>query len=452
MTDDATELPKGGDDTDRAVDLDPVTAVKRKRFHEEDADDLAKAVGITTERLNKPTEKFAYFEDDQRFVVVAGAQEKDEVARAFARGLGLRGGRRLLLVLPEGHCFATMQRAPWFKPDAQPEIWTYGRGAPVKQRLKTREQAEEALRDRLKANQSLEAELVAATTAKHLGALSKSVWELVEWATSHGRLDPSHLKGERAWHCLGQKVLSIKGTTAGLAVRAGVHYTGVKAPEPVVVTRHDPLTEDRFKKVRAEVEAGIQRRLQSDDPQIHKADESWLQAVIRRDPKLVGVEQPALREFPAWRAPRRLQEVGTRFHRPHGRRRTRQHPHRRDQGREERRRDADPPRARLLHLGPGLREGGSPPPFSVIAIDVRDPLRDRRFSRRSACRAARTGAGEWARREHPVEVPYHPRLVRAPRHHAAAPSRCSFPTVSCHRQRDNYRREREWLAAFQGWL
>jgi hypothetical protein len=34
---------------------------------------------------------------------------------------------------------------------------------------------------------------------------------------------------------------------------------------------------------------------------IHRPDEHWLQAVIRRNPGLVGVEQPALRELPAWR-------------------------------------------------------------------------------------------------------------------------------------------------------
>lgn len=296
---DATEPFDEAGDT---VTLDPSTAAERKRFHEQDADGLARAVGAKAKRANKPTEKFAYYEDSSRLVVVAGAQEKHEVAVALARGLGRRGDRQLVLVLPDAHCFATMQRAPWLRPEAQPQIWTYRRGAPTtRQRLRTRAQAEDALRARLKPGQSLEEELLASATAKHLGARSEAVFELVEWATSHPRLDPSHLRGERAWHCRGQKVLSIKTGRNELHVRAGIHYSGADAPKPVVATPACPLSGVDLRKVKAAVEAGITLRLDSADPQIHRADEHWLQAVIRRDPALVGVEQPALREFPAWR-------------------------------------------------------------------------------------------------------------------------------------------------------
>ena len=228
------ESPDADEDHLKPVDFDPTTAAKRQHFHQTQADELARAVGMDVKRTNKATEKFAYYQDAERFVVIAGAQEKHEVAQAFARGLGLRGDRRLVLVLPDGRSFATMQRAPWFKTDARPEIWTYGKTAPTRQKLKTPKQTCEALLERLKPNQTLDDELVASTTAKHLGTHSTSVWELVEWATSHARLDPSHLRGERAWHCLGQKVLSIKGMRGGLAIRAGVHYTGANAPKPVV--------------------------------------------------------------------------------------------------------------------------------------------------------------------------------------------------------------------------
>lgn len=278
----------------------PSTAAERKRFHEQDATKLAVAVGLKAERHNDTKERFAYFADDERFVVVAGAQEKDEVESAFARGLGLRDKRRLVLVLPERHSFATVQRAPWFKPDAQPEIWTYGKTAPVKQVLKTREQTEEALRQRLKPGETLESELQDATAAKHLGGRSNAVWQLVEWATMHERLDPGHRKGERSWHCMGQKVLSITGTRAGLSIKAGVHYTGAGAPAPLLAKGSAALTVAEIEKVKAAVEVGITARLEGPPP-IHRPDEHWLQAVIRRDPKLVGVEHPALREFPAWR-------------------------------------------------------------------------------------------------------------------------------------------------------
>lgn len=125
-----------------------------------------------------------------------------------------------------------MQRAPWFKAEAQPEIWTYVSGTPVKQTLKTRAQTEEELLKHLKPGQSLQDELEAATRAKHLGKHSAAVWDLVEWATSHRRLDPGHLKGEWSWHCMGQKVLSITGTEAARSIKAGVHYSKPRRPFP----------------------------------------------------------------------------------------------------------------------------------------------------------------------------------------------------------------------------
>lgn len=297
MATDASEDPA---ETDYELDESSNTKSERKRFHLEDAAGLAAAVGIKSNLFNDPIEKFAYFTDEERFVVVAGVQEKQSVELAFARGLGKRGDRALVLVLPELHCFATMQRAPWFKADDQPEIWTYGTSDPVKQTLKTRGETEEELSKFLNPDQNHQRVPKSARTSKHLGAYSPAVWNLVEWATSHELLDPNHRSNERSWLCMGQKVLSITSTKSELRITAGVHSKG-KAPVPIVVTGANTLTHDQLDKVQADVVEGIAVRLESDDSRIHCADESWLQAVIRRDPKLVGVEQPALREFPAWR-------------------------------------------------------------------------------------------------------------------------------------------------------
>lgn len=65
-----------------------------KHFDENDATKLAADLGIETHRRNRPTERFAYFADSERFVIVAGAQEKKDVESAFARDLGLRENRR----------------------------------------------------------------------------------------------------------------------------------------------------------------------------------------------------------------------------------------------------------------------------------------------------------------------------------------------------------------------
>lgn len=45
--------------------------------------------------------------------------------------------RRMLLVLPDEHAFAAVQRAPWFKPDAQPEGWLHDGSTPRLQTMPT---------------------------------------------------------------------------------------------------------------------------------------------------------------------------------------------------------------------------------------------------------------------------------------------------------------------------
>lgn len=124
---------------------------------------------------------------------------------------------------------------------------------------------------------------------------------LVDWATAHALLDPGHRRSERAWHCMGQKVLSLRPTKdGGLDVRAGIHYSKpAEAPAPFHVAKGSQLLEAERKAVASQVEQGIQERLHGSKH--HHPDEHYLQAVIRRAPDLVGVEQPALREVPAWR-------------------------------------------------------------------------------------------------------------------------------------------------------
>ncbi len=159
----------------------------------------------------------------------------------------------------------------------------------------------EHLREKLKPGQTLHDELRVAATATHLGAETETVAELVEWAARHPLLDGSHRRGERAWHCMGQRVLSIKRSNAGVTLTAGIHYTGPgRAPVPVVVGKGSSLGREQFDELKQLIAAGITARLEGPLP-IHRPDEHWLQAVIRQDPSLVGVEQPALRELPAWR-------------------------------------------------------------------------------------------------------------------------------------------------------
>lgn len=276
--------------------------VERERsvFNTTTAPKLAAAVGVAQPWDQGGSARFAFFADDERFVVVAGSQEGHHVDLAFALGLSYRADRQLVLVLPEQHAFATLQRGPWFTGGARPQVYLHNgatlRACPLPVQSETVERLTS-----VKPGLSPEEELRLAATPKHLGSHSGAVYELSEWATKHPLLDASHRRGERSWHCMGQKVLSIKATKGGLAVTAGIHYSKQgQAPEPQIIGPGETLTRSQFESVKAQVYEGAEARL-SGPPPIHRPDEHWLQAVIRRDPSMVGVEQPALREVPAWR-------------------------------------------------------------------------------------------------------------------------------------------------------
>jgi hypothetical protein len=187
---------------------------------------------------------FAYFCDDQRLLIVAGPQEGSHVDLAFAQGLELCGSRRLVLILPEDHAFATLQRAPWFKADARPDVYLHDGVTTHACELPT--QDETVRRLAAKHEGSPQAELRKAATPAHLGVRSSTVYDLVEWVTKEPLLDASYRRGEQSWHCMGQKVLSIKVTTAGLAVTAGIHYSKPgEAPVPVAVVKGESLRRAR---------------------------------------------------------------------------------------------------------------------------------------------------------------------------------------------------------------
>ena len=271
----------------------------RELFNTETAPTLAKQIEATEQLTPKDwSKRFTYFLDTKgQLVIVSGDQEEEEVDLALAYGLTYRKDRPLVLVLPKERAFPTLQRAPWLTEGARPTVHLHdGDCVDAKETLA---KSEETI-DRVchVTEKSPREELRSAATPLHLGEdHSAKVAELVEWATKHPLLDPGHRQGERAWHCMGQKVLSIRRSGTTPKIRAGIHTTKEGKPafegeEGTAPTVADPLAAIPL------VEDGIKARLSG---KYHRADEHWLQAVIRRDPTLVGVEQPALREVPAWR-------------------------------------------------------------------------------------------------------------------------------------------------------
>lgn len=273
---------------------------QRALFNATTANDVANLIGVPTAAPTASrSRRFAYFSDSQQFLIVVGPQEGRHSELALALGLTYSNGRRLVLALPEHNCFATQQRAAWLRPESQPEIWLHDGVTANQVAASSTEETIDEVKVRLNGVPPAK-ELKVASTAIHLDDRSGSIKDLVEWSTKHPDLDGSHRQSERAWHCTGRKVLSIRRAGKALVVTAGIHYSDHStAPRtPLVLTVEKDLTTSELQQIQQHVEDGIEVRLHGGQL---RRDEHWLQAVIRRDPSLVGVEHPALRELPAWR-------------------------------------------------------------------------------------------------------------------------------------------------------
>jgi hypothetical protein len=204
----------------------------RDGFNATSAERIAAAMGIPDRSPDGRSDRFAYFADAGRFLVVAGEQEGDDVQLALAYGMAWAGERRLVLALPRGHAAATRQRLPWFDNGRRPELWLHSGGLVERAPALERASAVRALTDRLD-GRSPQDEFTVAATALHLKPGGAAVDVLVEWATRDVRLDAAHRQSERSWHCTGQRVLSIRRSWTGLRVLAGVHgSTDDRAPSP----------------------------------------------------------------------------------------------------------------------------------------------------------------------------------------------------------------------------
>lgn len=245
--------------------------------------------------------RFAFFADDKQLAVVAGAQEGDDVELALAYAVRHAKGRALTLVLPQSHTNATTQRVPWLREAFRPTIYTHQDGRDIKPLPPLTKQATvDALAEPRKGLSPAD-ELMKATVPAHLGKATDGVWSLVEWATTSPLLDSGHRSGERSWLYAGQRVLSLTRTRGGVSILAGIHYGGTKKPTALVVKDGQHLCENAFAAILVTVNDAIDQRKFKGTKAIHRADEHWLQAILRRGPHVVGVEQPALRELPAWR-------------------------------------------------------------------------------------------------------------------------------------------------------
>jgi len=176
---------------------------ERDKFNKDEAPVLAKQLGFTHPAGKTPSSRFAYFEDDSRYLVVAGAQEGTDVQRALATGVAHRGDRQLVIALPAGHTNATQQRSAWLKAEARPQLHQHNAGVVLALQARTTDDTVAALRLKLKPD-SPSAELAKASKPLYLGAQGDSVQRLVDWAATHPDLDSAHRRGVRSWQSNGQ--------------------------------------------------------------------------------------------------------------------------------------------------------------------------------------------------------------------------------------------------------
>lgn len=281
-----------------------MTAAHTKtEFNQHVAPQLAAELGFTVPwKQGKVSSHFSYFADDERLLIVAGEATGKNASLALAYGLTWGGDRRLELALPTSHAFATTQRAAWLAPTARPRIHLHDDETIFDEATVSPDAACDALAARIPAGNTPAADLRAASAALHLGACSSALAELTDWATSEPGLDPAHRQSYRAWHHMGQSVLEISGSGRRATIRAGINDKhGAIGAHKVTVTPKNPLTADELSTCKEWVHKAMTARRAGGS--LCKPDEHWLQAVLRADPRLAGVEQPALREVPAWRPP-----------------------------------------------------------------------------------------------------------------------------------------------------
>lgn len=277
----------------------------RKQFALLYADDLAgRAGGPVASRL--PTSRgrsarFVWYGNEEQLTLVVGEQERRHVDTALAIGLGERGDRLLRLVLPHGWHEPTLHRWPWLRDDLPLEVWSHRPGVAIQHHRPMRDETQDLVRCH-------------EDPQLHLGDRTRWVEKLMCWAGGRPDLDAAHRRDVRAWQCRGQRVLRIRRSGSGLDVVAGIDWDeNSPHPTPAPVTLTGPLTAEQEAQLQALVREGCEQRLGGI---ARKADEHWLQAVLRRHPRVLGLEQPVLRELAAWRPSGSL---GTKQSRPRGR-------------------------------------------------------------------------------------------------------------------------------------
>lgn len=260
-------------------------AERRARFAAQTSETIASQLGDGFKRVPPRrgwTTRAVWFERKDELLAVVGEQEGSATDTVLAHALSLAQGRPLRLVLPQQWAYPTRFRQPWLTADIG--IWVHSRGKLLQQPPKLTKQ------------ESRDAAGECETSRPYRLGPHATQWvrELTEWATAHEDLVEAHRRNLRGWSCNGQRVLTIEGKQK-VKIRAGIDAKDAPA------TLHEidaPLTSTTFKTIQNEVAVGIG---QAHGKEFGKFEEHHMQGQLRRYPSALLLEEPLLREVPAWR-------------------------------------------------------------------------------------------------------------------------------------------------------
>lgn len=259
-------------------------AERRAQFAAHASEDIAGQLGDGFKRLPPKrgwTTRAVWFERHDELLGVVGEQEGSTTDTVLAHGLSLAHGRPLRLALPLQWSYPTRFRQPWITADL--EIWTHSRGTVSKPQPLTKQESRAAAGD------------CESSRPYRLGPVaSQWVRALTEWATSHEELVEAHRRNLRGWSCNGQRVLTIEGKHK-VKIKAGIDAKDAPATPHVL---DGPLASATLKEIQKQVSLGIR---QAHGKQYGKFEEHHMQGQLRRYPNALLLEEPLLREVPAWR-------------------------------------------------------------------------------------------------------------------------------------------------------
>lgn len=286
----------------------PTKVERREHFASTFAEQLASHIDPTAQpalRRGPWTKQAVWFDAADELIAVVGPQEGKDAGSLLARGLFHRGaGRALHLVLDRKQSGATHLRRPWFD-DVRLSVYDVsgvdGEGHDVIDATSTALVPPISIQKAVSRSGGFEPTPPPSWESTRAAVLRP----LVDWVLGHAELVPAHRQGYRSWHAYGHTVLKVESKGRGFTVTAGLNQSTARAARHHVSA---PIDDEVLAQITRAVEVGIKQAMASAKERYR---EHLLQAWLRREPWVLGLEPPLLRELPVKRPKNVLDEDQT---------------------------------------------------------------------------------------------------------------------------------------------